>query len=183
MWVKVGLGKSLCLCQVQPRLVPWGAKLCKPCHSGFLHRWWFLPGPNASQEIGLPSTGPVLGRVEPSVLVQYWSSTGPILAQYWPRTGARARARTRACARANPMGKVRALNTGPVLAQYWPNTGQGRALSTGPVLAQYWPSTGPVLAQYWPNTCPVLGRVEPSVLAQYWANTGQHTLAQAAAPQ
>ena len=76
VWVKVGLGKSLCLCQVQPRLVPWGAKLCKPCHSGFLHRWWFLPGPNASQEIGLPSTGPVLGRVEPSVLAQYWANTG-----------------------------------------------------------------------------------------------------------
>ena len=47
------------------------------------------------------STGPILGRVEPSVLAQYWPSTGPVLAQccpvlaqYWP-------------------------NTGPILAQYW----------------------------------------------------------------
>ena len=89
--------------------------------------------------------GPVLGRVEPSMLAQYWSSTGQgggpntgpapgqgKSPQYWPSTG-----------------QGGALSTGPVLAQYWPSTGQGGALSTGPVLAQYWPSTGPVLAQYW----------------------------------
>ena len=91
VWVKVWLSKSLCLCQVQARFVPWGAKLCKPSHSGFLQEWWFLPRCIASQEKGLPNTGPVLAQH----LAEYWSSTGsvvgkvepsivaPILAQYW----------------------------------------------------------------------------------------------------
>ena len=83
IWVNVGIGKSLCLCQVPPRLVPWGAKLPKPGHSGFLQRWCFLPRSNASQEKACP------------VLVQYWpstgQSTGQVLVQYWaecwPNTG------------------------------------------------------------------------------------------------
>ena len=68
-------------------MVHWGAKLSKPGHSGFLQRWCFLPRSNASQEKGLPSTGPVLAQH----WAEYWSSTGAVLgrmmAQHWPSTG------------------------------------------------------------------------------------------------
>ena len=150
-------------------------KLCKPGHSGFLQRWWFLPRSIASQGKACPvlaqyqdwaeywpspgqgvalSTGPVLGRAEPSVLAQYWSSTGqgraPVLAQPWAGWS----------------------------PQYWPSTGQGIAFSTGPVLGRVEPS---VLGQCWSSTGPVLDRAGCPVLAQpwagqspqYWPSTGQ----------
>ena len=54
MWVTVGISKSICLGQVSPRLEPLGAKLCKPSHSGFLQKWWFLHRSSASHEKACP---------------------------------------------------------------------------------------------------------------------------------
>ena len=74
VWVKVGIGKSLCLCQVPPRLVPWGAQtvqtqpfwlLAKMVVPAQIH---CFPGKRLAQY--WPSTGPTLGRV----LVKYWHS-------------------------------------------------------------------------------------------------------------
>ena len=141
MWVKVGIGKSLCLCQVQPRLVPRCAKLCKSGHSCFLQKWWFLPRSSASQDKAqywagqgrALSTGPSPGRhcMQFGVILEpFWIHFGIILESVWSQCGA--------------------TSTGPVLGQYWPSTGQGGALSTGPVLGQYWASTGcSKLAPHW----------------------------------
>ena len=86
MWVNVGISKSLCLCQVQPRLVPWCAKTVQTQPFRFLAKMVVPAQIQCFPSEGLPNTGPVLAQH----WAEYWSSTGPvlgiILAQYCPST-------------------------------------------------------------------------------------------------